>query len=93
MVYCDNGISQSANIYTRTDGLFGKKLRLLGLEKHCIHTGPMIRKEGEYSEMSCFERRKIFNKMVTFLRQSGVNHKSLYIEKKNIEDIVEASKI
>lgn len=68
-----------------------KELALLGLEKHCIHTGPMIRKEDEYAEMGYLERRKIFNKMVIFLRQSGIKYKSLYIEKKHIKDIVEAT--
>lgn len=63
----------------------------MGLENHCIHTGPIIRKEEEYSEMGYLERRKIFNKMVTFMRQSGVKYKSFYIEKKHIEDIVEAT--
>ena len=37
------------------------------------------------------ERRKIFNKMLTFIRQSGISYKSFYIEKKHIEDVVEAS--
>lgn len=68
-----------------------KELSLLGLKKHCIHTGPMIRREEEYSEMSYKDRRKIFNKMVTFLRQSGVKYKVLHIEKKHIKDIVEAT--
>ena len=68
-----------------------KELSLLGLKNHCIHTGPIIRKEEEYSEMDYLERRKIFNKMVTFMRQSGVKYKAFYIEKKHIEDIVEAT--
>lgn len=63
----------------------------MGLENHCIHTGPIIRKEEEYSEMDYIERRKIFNKMVTFMRQSGVKYKAFHIEKKHIEDIVEAT--
>ena len=53
--------------------------------------GPIIRKEEEYSEMDYIERRKIFNKMVTFMRQSGVKYKAFHIEKKHIEDIVEAT--
>lgn len=65
-----------------------RELSLLGLENHCIHTGPIIRKEEEYSEMDYIERRKIFNKMVTFMRQSGVKYKAFHIEKKHIEDIV-----
>ena len=41
--------------------------------------------------MDYIERRKIFNKMVTFMRQSGVKYKAFHIEKKHIEDIVEAT--
>ena len=65
-----------------------KELSLLGLKNHCIHTGPIIRKEEEYSAMDYLERRKIFNKMVTFMRQSKVKYKSFYVEKKHIEDRV-----
>ena len=42
-------------------------------------------------ENHCIQRRKIFNKMVTFMRQSGVKYKAFHIEKKHIEDIVEAT--
>lgn len=68
-----------------------RELSLLGLRNHCIHTGPMIRKEEEYSTMDYLERRKIFNKMVIFMRQSGVQYKSFYIEKKHLGDIMEAT--
>lgn len=68
-----------------------RELARLGLQNHCIHTGPIIRKEEEYLNMDYFERRKIFNKMVTFVRQSKIKFKSFYIEKKHIEDMVDAS--
>jgi len=68
-----------------------KELSLLGLRNHCVHTGPIIRKEEDYSAMSYLERRKIFNKMVIFLRQSGIKYKSLHIEKKHLGDIVEVT--
>ena len=68
-----------------------RELSHLGLSDHCIHTGPIIRKEEDYSNMEYLERRKIFNKMLTFIRQSGISYKSFYIEKKHIEDVVEAS--
>lgn len=68
-----------------------KELLLLGLENHCIHTGPIIRKEEDYSAMNYLERRKIFNKMVTFLRQSDIKYKSFHIEKKHMDDMVEAT--
>ena len=68
-----------------------KELTLLGLRNHCVHTGPIIRKEEDYAAMSYLERRKIFNKMVVFLRQSDIRYKSLHIEKKHVSDIVEAT--
>ena len=68
-----------------------KELSLLGLKNHCVHTGPIIRKEEDYSAMNYLERRKIFNKMVMFLRQSNIKYKSLHIEKKHVKDIVEAT--
>jgi hypothetical protein len=68
-----------------------KELKLLGLENHCIHSGPIIRKEEYYSQIDYIERRKIFNKMVTFIRQSGISYKCFHIEKKHIGDIVETT--
>ena len=68
-----------------------QELALLGLNDHCIHTGPIIRKEKEYVNYGYLERRKIFNKLVTFIRQSKVKYKSFYIEKKHVEDTVDIS--
>ena len=41
--------------------------------------------------MSIDERRRIFNKMVAFIRQINVRYKCFYIEKKHISDVVEAT--
>ena len=37
------------------------------------------------------ERRRIFNKMVAFIRQINIRYKCFYIEKKHISDVVEAT--
>ena len=66
------------------------ELSYLGLNNHCIHTGPIIRKEDIYQNMSIIERRQIFNKMMAFIRNIDIKFKSFYIEKKHIEDSVEA---
>ena len=50
-----------------------KELSYLSLSNHCIHTGPIIRKEENYSLMDIRERRRIFNKMVAFTRQIEVS--------------------
>lgn len=67
------------------------ELSYLGLKNLCIHTGPIIRKEEIYKEMNVIERRRIFNKMMAFIRSIDIQYKCFYIEKKHIEDSVEAT--
>lgn len=67
------------------------ELSYLGLDTLCIHTGPIIRKEEIYKDMNVIERRKIFNKMMAFIRNIDIKYKSFYIEKKHIENSVEAT--
>lgn len=68
-----------------------QELSYLNLDNLCIHTGPIIRKEEIYVNMSVDERRRIFNKMVAFIRQINIRYKCFYIEKKHISDVVEAT--
>ena len=49
-----------------------QELSYLHLDNLCIHTGPIIRKEEIYAEMEIDERRRIFNKMVAFIRQINI---------------------
>lgn len=67
------------------------ELSYLGLNNICIHTGPIIRKEEIYSNMSINERRCIFNKMIAFIKRIRIRYKYFYIEKKHISDGVEAA--
>ena len=68
-----------------------RELSYLNLNNLCIHTGPIIRKEEIYAHMSIEERRRIFNKMVAFIRQINIRYKCFCIEKKHISDVVEAT--
>lgn len=63
----------------------------LGLDSLCIHTGPIIRMEEIYTNMSLSERRRIFNKMIAFIRQIDIQYKCFHIEKKHISDVVTAT--
>ena len=58
---------------------------------HCIHTGPIIRRENEYVFLSIDERRRILNIMVTFIKHCNTRYHCFHIEKKHIEDSVQAS--
>lgn len=71
---------------------FNHELELLGFDRnHCIHNGPIIRKEKPYEHLDIKERRHLLNKMVGFTRQLDISFKIFHIEKKHISDTVEAS--
>lgn len=67
------------------------ELANIGWPKHCVHAGPIIRSEEEYHGYDLKDRQKILMKMMTFIRRLDVQFKSIYIEKKHIEDSVEAT--
>ena len=61
-----------------------------GLPEHCVHTGPIIRRENEYEFLTIEERRRILNSMVTFIKHLDIRYHCVHIEKKHIEDSVQA---
>lgn len=67
------------------------ELNILGWSNHCVHAGPVIRSEEEYHGYKLKDRQKILMKMMTFVRHMDICFKSIYIEKKHIEDSVEAT--
>ena len=81
---------QEHSIHEAVDKL-NHELSYMGLNNLCIHTGPIIRREEIYTNMDIHERRRIFNKMIAFIRQVDIRYRCFFIEKKNIKDIVEAS--
>ena len=68
-----------------------QELSYMKLDSLCIHTGPIIRKEETYKNMSIIERRRIFNKLVAFVKHSDICYKCFYIEKKQTSDVIEAT--
>ena len=62
-----------------------------GFPNHCVHTGPIIRRENEYSFESIQMRRSILNSMVTFIKHCKIRYHCFHIEKKHIDDSVQAS--
>lgn len=69
-----------------------EELMNIGVEDCCIHTGPIIRKEENYKYMSVKERRRIFNKMVTFIKDVDISYKCFSVEKKHMTGKIEAEK-
>lgn len=68
-----------------------ENLSNLGWPNHCVHAGPVIRSEEEYKGYDLPDRQKILKRMMSFVRHLDIQFKSIYIEKKHIEDSVEAT--
>ena len=66
-----------------------QELSYMNLDNLCIHTGPIIRREEIYHAMSISERRRIFNKMIAFMRDVEVKYQCFSVEKKHCDDAVE----
>lgn len=86
MVFHDQSIDIQPAI-----GKLNTELSYLGLDNLCIHTGPIIRKEEIYTEMDIQDRRRIFNKMIAFVRQIDVKYHCFFIEKRKISNVVDAT--
>ena len=63
----------------------------LGWSNHCVHAGPVIRSEEDYKNCILKDRQKILMRMMSFIRRVDIRFKSIYIEKKQVEDSVEAT--
>ena len=62
-----------------------------GFKDHCVHTGPIIRRENEYEFVSVNTRRSLFNSMVTFIKHCDIKYHSFHIEKRQFDDSVQAA--
>lgn len=64
-------------------------LSAMGFPNHCVHVGPLVRREEDYSYLDVADRRRILNKMITFIKASNIKYKCFMIEKHHIEDDIE----
>lgn len=77
MVFHDQGVDISNDIEALEDSL-----QAIGLAKnHCVHAGPLIRREQVYAHMSREERRGIFQRMLAFVRRANLSYRCFLIDK------------
>lgn len=67
-----------------------KHLSHYQINNNCIHTGPIVRREEIYQNMDLKERRNILNSFTIFIKKCPITFKTFYIEKKHINDEMEA---
>ncbi len=66
------------------------RLAELGYPNHCMHSGPVIRNEQEYRKDTIENRRKLLKAFMVFFRKLDIACKTITIEKKHIQDPLEA---
>lgn len=59
----------------------------IGLPRHCIHAGPVIRSENNYKNYSLYERQQILKKLITFTRKTEFKIASVYVDKKGLDSV------
>ena len=70
------------NDISRQIAILEQNLESMGLPRnHCVHAGPLIRREKEYMQMSRQERRGIIKRMMVFLRTCDIEYTSFRIDK------------
>ena len=69
--------------------LLDNQIRNLGHEIHSLHTGPIIRREGNYKNLSVDERKRLLNALIHFSRRIDVQYTVLSIEKRECRDTIE----
>ena len=78
MVFHDQAIDISEEIIRLEDSL-----QLMGLGRnHCIHAGPLIRREQCYSDMSREKRRGVFQHLLAFFRRTTISYRCFKINKR-----------
>ena len=73
---------QAADI-SESVSILEDSLDAMGLGRnHCIHAGPLVRREKEYAGMRREERRRIFARMMSFIRNADFAYKCFALDKK-----------
>ena len=63
----------------------------MGFPHHCIHAGPIIRRENEYSFEELSTRQSILKKLMAFIRHIDIEFTTIHIDKKQVNDSVDAA--
>ena len=57
----------------------------IGMDRaHCVHAGPLVRRELEYASMNRDDRRRIMSRMMAFVRRAPFAYRCFSIDKKFI---------
>jgi len=69
--------------------LLDNQIKNLGYEAHVLHTGPIIRREGNYINLNIDERKRLLNALIHFCRRVEVQYAVLCVDKRECDDIID----
>lgn len=64
----------------------------LGFNNHTVHTGPLIRREGQYRHEDIKVRYKLFGKLFSFTRNVPIKYRTLIVDKKFSNNSIKINK-
>ncbi len=64
-------------------------LKQVGFTRRCVHIGPLIRREQEYTHLTVETRQRILRKMMNFAAKCDFSYKTFFVEKKHSGDEAE----
>ena len=77
MVFHDQSVSIAEEIVRLENSL-----EQMGLPReHCVHAGPLVRRENEYASMSREERRGVLRRMFLFLQKADIAYRCFHVDK------------
>jgi hypothetical protein len=65
------------------------KIHYAGLPDYTVHTGPLIRRESEYFNLTGLERKRIFNFLYNFARTADIAYHTLVVEKRQLVEEID----
>ncbi len=77
--------NQSEDIY-KPISVLENSLAYCDLEQSYIHTGPLIRREPPYNNMTIDERRQLVYKMLSFFNHAPILHTTIKINRREADD-------
>lgn len=67
---------------------FDTHLQNLGYAHHAVHTGPLIRRESNYSHDPVEDRKRLFNALFHFCRKVDIHYTCVKIRKIECPDVI-----
>jgi hypothetical protein len=81
LVLHDQSVDISENIQK-----FRETIKNHNMPEYIVHSGPLIRREGEFRNLDFADRKRVFDCLFHFVRRTDITYHTIIIEKKHCTD-------